>query len=548
MKSFQRKNLMAKTNSSGSPRLPGLFLILFLVVFSGLFLFLCSCHNQSSFSSDELLKEPVHYHRVQFIDPDDEEQAIIFKAAHVVPDQRQLAWQQKELMAFIHFGINTFTDREHGLGTESPELFNPTSFNPRQWTRVLKEAGFKTVILTAKHHDGFCLWPTRTTNHSVKKSKWLNGRGDVVREVARACREEGLDFGFYLSPWDTHEKSYGSEAYNEFFRRQLKELLTDYGPIAEVWFDGYCGEGPNGRRQVYDWNSYYELIRKLQPEAVIAIMGPDVRWVGNEDGLARETEWSVLPLNLPEPSLHALRKKVLNLENVFQPQDTMGGDLGSREKLLKARALFWYPAEVDVSIRPGWFYHQSQDQQVKKPEELFRIYFQSVGRNSVLLLNIPPDRRGLINENDVRALKEWKKLLDLTFKKNFALKARLRASSEQKEHQAAALVTPQEHDSWAPAENQSEASLEFFLEKSATFDCAELKEDVLKGQRVEEFSLAIWNNGTWQEVARGTTIGYKRLLTFPAVTTDRLRLHLKKFRATPYLKKFGLYKLAAGLN
>jgi len=549
MKYLDIQNLKVKTNPVRYyPGFPGKLIIFLLVVLSGSFLFLCSCHKKSSFSSDKLLKEPIRYDRVQFIDPDDDEQTVIFKAAQVTPDQHQLAWQQKELMAFIHFGINTFTDREHGLGTESPDLFYPTSFNPRQWTRVLKEAGFKTIILTAKHHDGFCLWPTRTTDHSVKKSKWLNGRGDVVREVAKACSEEGLEFGFYLSPWDTHEKSYGSEAYNDFFRRQLKELLTDYGPISEVWFDGYCGEGPNGRRQVYDWNSYYKLIRKLQPAATIAIMGPDVRWVGNEDGLARETEWSVLPLNLPEASISALRKKVLNLDSVFQPQDMMGPDLGSQEKLVRARALFWYPAEVDVSIRPGWFYHQSQDQQVKKPEELFRIYFQSVGRNSMLLLNIPPDRRGLINENDARALKEWKKLLDLTFKKDLALRARLIASSEHKKHPASALITPQDHDSWAPEDKQNKASVEFFLEKSATFNCAELKEDVLKGQRVEEFSLEIWSKGTWKEVASGTTIGYKRLITFPTVTADQVRLNLNKYRATPYLKKFGLYKLAVNIG
>lgn len=523
-------------------------LLFAFIIFLFLTFFLFSCHKKSVPASDRVLKDPVQPHRIQFIDPEDDEQTIIFKAAHVIPDQRQMAWQQKELMAFIHFGLNTFTNRELGLGTESPDVFHPTSFNPRQWTRILKEAGFKTVILTAKHHDGFCLWPTGTTDFSVKKSKWLNGHGDVVRDVARACREEGLEFGFYLSPWDRHEKSYGTEAYNEFFRRQLRELLTEYGPVAEVWFDGYCGEGPNGRRQEYDWNSYYQLVRKLQPAAVIAIMGPDVRWVGNENGLARETEWSVLPLSLPETSLSALQKKVLSLEKVFVPQNLMGEDLGSRQKILQARALFWYPAEVDVSIRPGWFYHPDQDSQVKKPADLFRIYFQSVGRNSVLLLNIPPDTRGLINENDARALKEWKKLLDLTFRKDFALKARAIASSEQKKHPAASLVNNEEQDSWAPAENQEEASVEFWLRKKATFDCAELREDISKGQRVEEFSLELWKNGSWEQIGAGMTIGYKRLITFSPVTTDRIKLRLKKYRATPYLKKFGLYRLALRLD
>lgn len=523
------------------PRKTSVFLLVIILLSSMVFI---SCKNRSFYSSDRVLKEPIHYQRLQFIDEDDDEQTIIFKAAHVVPEQRQLAWQEKELMAFIHFGLNTFTDRELGLGTESPDFFNPTSFNPRQWTRVLKEAGFKTVILTAKHHDGFCLWPTRTTDYSVKKSKWLNGHGDVVGEVARACREEGLEFGFYLSPWDRHEKSYGSEAYNEFFRRQLKELLTDYGPIAEVWLDGYCGEGPNGRRQEYDWNSYYQLIRKLQPGAVIAVMGPDVRWVGNEDGLARDTEWSVLPLNLPQTSLGVLEKKIQGLESVFLPQNLTEADLGSREKIVQARALFWYPAEVDVSIRPGWFYHKNQDRQVKKPEELFKIYLRSVGRNSVLLLNIPPDRRGLINENDLRSLKEWRKLLDLTFRHDFAFKAEVKASSEQKKHPAVSIVTSQTHDSWAPVEGQNEASVELRLEKKVIFDCAELRENIRYGQRVEDFSIEIWKNGNWQEITRGTTIGYKRLLTFSPVEADRIRLVIKKSRAVPYLNKFGLYRLA----
>lgn len=484
----------------------------------------------------------------QIIQPGDTEETIILKATRVVPTRRQLKWQSKELAAFIHFGLNTFTDREHGDGTENPSLFQPTAFNPRQWARVLKEAGFRMIILTAKHHDGFCLWPTRTTDHSVRKSSWRQGRGDVVKEVVTACREEGLDFGFYLSPWDQHEKSYGTPQYNEFFRRQLKELLTDYGPVAEVWFDGYCGEGPGGRKQEYAWNSYYQLIRKLQPEAVIAIMGPDVRWVGNESGLARDSEWSVLPLDLPEPSLHLLRAGRSTLEQAFQPGNVMGEDLGSRRVITRARALFWYPAEVDVSIRPGWFYHQKEDRAVKSPRELFEIYLNSVGRNSVLLLNVPPDKRGLINQNDVRALRDWRQLLDRTFKQGYIKKTDVRASSEQPGHPASHLLRKNPDGCWLAAPGLPQAYLEVRLQGRSQFDCLELKEDITRGQRIEAFQLEAWLEGKWVEIARGTTVGYKRIVTFPAVTTDRVRLIISQFRGLPCLKTFNLYKLAVPVN
>ncbi|RFT16589.1 MAG: Alpha-L-fucosidase [Candidatus Saccharicenans subterraneus] len=486
----------------------------------------------------------ITFRNVQIIEPGDPPDIIILKAARVVPTRRQIKWQEKELAAFVHFGLNTFTDQEHGDGTASPSLFQPSAFNPRQWARVFKEAGFRMIILTAKHHDGFCLWPTRTTEYSVKSSSWRKGKGDVVREVAMACREEGLDFGLYLSPWDRHEKSYGSPQYNEFFRRQLKELLSDYGPVAEVWFDGYCGEGPNGRKQDYDWNSYYQLIRKLQPEAVIAIMGPDVRWVGNESGLARESEWSVLPLNISEASLNLLKAGRTPLERIFQPANVMGEDLGSREVIGGARALFWYPAEVDVSIRPGWFYHQDQDRQVKSPPELFEIYLKSVGRNSVLLLNVPPDRRGLVNENDVRALRGWRQLLDQTFKEGYIKKTAARASGQSPGTEASYLVRKNPDGVWSPPPGQFPAWLEFTLERNSRFDCLEIREDISRGQRIEDFSVEAWLAGKWTEIAGGTTVGYKRLLTFSPVSADRVRLVIRQSRDVPRVKSFNLYRLA----
>ena len=272
-------------------------------------------------------------------------ESIVSKASRVVPSPNQLDWQAREFIAFAHFGMNTFTDREWGDGKESPALFNPIDFDARQWVQAFKAAGMKLLILTAKHHDGFCLWPTATTTHSVKSSPWKNGKGDVVAEVARACREAGLAFGVYVSPWDRHEPSYGdSPSYNELFRAQLRELLTGYGEIAEVWFDGANGEGPNGKRQVYDWPSYYRVVREHQPGAVIFGMAPDVRWVGTESGYGRETEWSVVPLKLREGA--ALRAEAPHpLDDAFVPGDLTAPDLGSRDAIRSAAVLAWYPAE-----------------------------------------------------------------------------------------------------------------------------------------------------------------------------------------------------------
>ena len=305
-------------------------------------------------------------------------------AARLVPTPQQLAWQQMELTAFLHFGINTFTGREWGDGTEDPALFNPSQLDAEQWVRTLKDAGFKMVLLTAKHHDGFCLWPTKTTTHSVASSSWKNGKGDVVKELRDACDKYGMKFGVYLSPWDRNASCYGdSPKYNQFFIQQLTELLTNYGEVHEVWFDGANGEGPNGKKQVYDWDAFYKTIQKLQPKAVMAIMGDDVRWVGNEKGIGRETEWNATVLT---PGIYARSEENNKRLGVFSKAE----DLGSRDILKNATELFWYPSEVDVSIRPGWFYHKEEDNKVKSLKHLADIYFQSVGYNSVLLLNIPP--------------------------------------------------------------------------------------------------------------------------------------------------------------
>lgn len=429
----------------------------------------------------------------------------------VHPTPQQLAWQEMEFIAFTHFGINTFTNREWGTGREDPKLFNPTAFDANQWVRVFKEAGMKMVILTAKHHDGFCLWPSKFTEHSVRNSPWRNGKGDVVREVAEACRRGGLKFGVYLSPWDRHEPTYGnSPAYNRHFTNQLTELLTNYGEVTEVWFDGACGEGPNGRRQVYDWPAYYALIRKLQPNALIAITGPDIRWVGNESGVARETEWSVQPA---APLRH--------------------GKTG----------LVWYPAECDVSIRPGWFYHPQQDNKVKSLGRLLDIYYKSVGRNGVLLLNVPPDRRGLIHENDARRLRELRAVLDATFKTNLAEGKKATASSTlDTAHGPEKTLDGDPTTYWMAAEDATSATIELDLRKPTTFNVSMLQEHIALGQRIEEYALEAWDGDGWKPFARGTTVGHKKLDHFADLTARRVRIIIRRSRANPTLRAIALFR------
>ena len=432
-------------------------------------------------------------------------------AAHVVPSPQQLEWQQMELTAFLHFGINTFTGNEWGSGEDNPNLFNPTELDCEQWVCTLKEAGFKMAILTAKHHDGFCLWPTATTDYSVKNIEWRNGKGDVVRELRNACEKYGIKFGVYLSPWDRNAKCYGdSPAYNKFFIEQLTELLTNYGEVHEVWFDGACAEGPNGRKQEYDWELILETIRTLQPNAVTAIMGSDVRWVGNEGGLGRETEWSATVI---APGSYTHKKAANEALGV----EEMSKDLGSRELVAKATEIYWYPSEVDVSIRPGWFYHAEQDSQVRTLANLVNIYYRSVGCNSVLLLNIPPDRRGLIHEIDAKRIKELSAYLTKTFAKDIITDKNIEWSAEVGD------------------------SREFDIDSSSMINTLLIQEDITRGQRVEKFSVEVFSNDMWHLVAEGTTIGYKRLLRFTDCKAERLRVTIEASRGTANIQNIGLY-------
>ena len=455
-------------------------------------------------------KQELYEKQVTF-PPDATLEQKVDMASRLVPTPQQLEWQQMEFTAFLVFGINTFTGLEWGDGTESPKHFNPSELDCEQWVKALKDGGFKMALITAKHHDGFCLWPTSTTEHSVKNSPWKNGKGDVVRELRDACEKYGMKFGVYLSPWDRNAECYGdSPAYNKFFIEQLTELLSNYGEVHEVWFDGANGEGPNGKKQVYDWEAILKTIRTLQPKAVTAIMGDDVRWVGNESGLGRETEWSATALT-PGSYTHS------NASNSALGIKPMAKDLGSRELIAKAKEAYWYPSEVDVSIRPGWFYHADQDEQVRSLANLVNIYYQSVGCNSVLLLNIPPDRRGLIHETDVQRIKELSEYLAKTFADNQVVNG-------------TGLWQAQAGD-----------SKEYEVKSGSMVNTFLIQEDIAQGQRVEDFLVEVYSNGAWQYAAEGTTVGYKRLLKFSDCQPEKIRVTIRGTRAAANITNVGLY-------
>jgi alpha-L-fucosidase len=467
---------------------------------------------------------------------------VIRKAAHVTPSKRQYEWQKLEMTGFIHFGINTFDEVEWGKKEIDISKFNPKEINVKQWVKAFKDAGIKLLILTAKHHDGFCLWPTKYTALNISRTPFQNGKGDIVGDLSKACRKAGLKFGVYLSPWDMHEKSFGTPAYNRYFMNQLTELLTNYGEISEVWFDGANGEGPNGKKQVYDWQSYYKLIRRLQPKAVIAVSGPDVRWVGTESGYGRQTEWSVLPGSSTNEEEVAANSQQKALDGAFTPRNLMDEDLGSRQKILKAHSLVWYPAEIDVSIRPGWFYNKNDDSMIKPPYKLADIYYNSVGLNGVLLLNVPPDKRGLITEGDVKSLQGMHYLIGQTFKNNLLEGAGIKASSQKKGFSAKNIIDRKPETYWTTDDTVSTASIEFELAAPQNFNCAMLQENIPEGQRIEKFSLEYRDGDKWVQFAKGTTVGYKRLVRFPEIKEDRIRLVIEQSRTNPTLSSFGLYK------
>ncbi|GAB3775651.1 hypothetical protein GCM10028818_20060 [Spirosoma horti] len=424
--------------------------------------------------------------------------------------------------AFVHFNMNTFTNEEWGRGTETANQFNPSQLDCRQWAKVAKEAGMEGIIITAKHHDGFCLWPSKFTEHSVKNSTWRDGKGDVLKDLSAACKEYGLKFGIYLSPWDRNHPAYGTPEYNDIFKNTLKEVLTQYGDVYEVWFDGANGEGPTGRKQVYDWPGFIATVRQYQPNAVIfSDAGPDIRWVGNEDGYAGETNWSTLNRDKVYPAY----------PNYWEL--TLGHEDGTH----------WVPTEVNCSIRPGWYYHASEDTKVKSLEHLVDIYYSSIGRNGNWLLNLPVDRRGLVHENDVARLMELKAYTDKA-SVNLAGGKSITASSifRKTPTYAATNILDKSRDTyWAAADGAKQATLDIDLGKPTTLNRLLIEEYIALGQRVKKFSVSAWQAGKYQTIAQGTTIGNRRILRFPTLTASKIRVNIEESKASPLIRLIEVY-------
>ncbi len=449
--------------------------------------------------------------------------AMLPIAVQPTPSPRQLAWQKLDYYAFVHFGPNTFTGNEWGQGTEDPNVFNPTRLDCRQWARSFKEAGMKAIILTAKHHDGFCLWPSNYSEHTVAQSRWRNGNGDVLLELSRACKEFGLKFGVYLSPWDRNHSAYGTPEYNDVFKSMLREVLTQYGPVHEVWFDGANGEGPNGKRQVYDWPGFVATVRKYAPDAVIfSDVGPDIRWVGNESGYAGETNWSMLSTSGFEPGSNGPPQKDLNEGRID----------GAR----------WIPAECDVTIRPGWFWRESENEKVKSLDHLLDIYHRSVGRNGSLLLNVPPDTRGLIHENDARRLREFKRAVEAIFDADLAPGRPVWASSVRGAKTPPRNITDGSPDThWAAKDGAQTVTLSLDFGRPTQLNRVVLHEPIELGQRIAKFTIFAAEGRSRTEIARGTTVGNRRILKVPTFTAERLIVRIDDSRAAPALSSIEAY-------
>ena len=456
------------------------------------------------------------------------------QALFPVPTERQMVWHEQEQYAFIHFTTNTFTGKEWGYGDENPAIFTPMAFDAEQWVKVIRDAGLKMVILTCKHHDGFCLWPSLYTEHSVKNSPFMDGKGDVVKAVSDACRKYGLKFGIYLSPWDRNFAQYGTSEYITYYRLQLRELLTNYGEISEVWFDGANGGDGyyGGSREVrridnktyYDWPNTWSIVRELAPMAVMfSDAGPDIRWCGNERGFVGDPNWCTI-----------------NVDTLYAGKGGINELLNHGEENGKS----WMPAEVDVSIRPGWFYHAEQDDKVRTPENLLKLYLESVGRGSNLLLNIPPDRRGLLHENDVKSLMEWKKLLDQIFAVNLAAKAKAVANTyrgKSKTYAADNVTDGNKETYWATDDDITCGSIEIDLGKEQMVHYVVIQEYIKLGQRVKDFNIEVLKDNVWIPAAKGTTIGYKRILNIDSMETAKIRINIDVAKACPVISNVEIY-------
>ncbi|MDL2322998.1 alpha-L-fucosidase [Bacteroidales bacterium OttesenSCG-928-A17] len=448
-----------------------------------------------------------------------------------VPKESQMNWQKMEYYMFVHFGPNTFTDVEWGDGKEDPKVFNPTALDCRQWAETAKNAGMKGIIITAKHHDGFCLWPSEYSTHTVRESLWKDGKGDVLKELLEACREYDIKFGVYVSPWDRNHPSYGTPEYNQVYANTLAEVYRNYdgANIFEQWFDGANGEGPNGKKQIYDWPLFEGTAYEANPDMILfSDIGPDARWMGNEKGIAGETNWSRLNTQGFGRGHDAPKTQVLN-------EGEADGE-------------FWIPAETDVSIRPGWFYSPSTDDKVKTVEELVDIYHTSIGRNSNLLLNVPPNREGRISPIDSLRLMEFKKAIDESFAINLAQGATISTSEirgNSKLFSGNNLLAENYDSYWTTNDETLTAWIEVELKSAETFNCLLLQEYIPLGQRIAKFNVEYWDDASseWKELAQATTIGYKRILRFPSVETSKIKINIQESLACPILNNLGIYNL-----
>ncbi|KFF03544.1 alpha-L-fucosidase [Flavobacterium reichenbachii] len=450
-----------------------------------------------------------------------------------LPSQKQIDWQEMEFYAFVHFSLNTFTNKEWGYGDESPALFNPSQLDVRQWARVVKNAGMKGIILVAKHHDGFCLWPSAYTERSVKNSPWQNGKGDLVKELAAACKEYNLKLGLYLSPWDRNHPEYGKPEYVTYFRNQLKELLTNYGDVFEMWFDGANGGdgyygGADETRKInsltyYNWDETYKLIYNIAPKTLVWGVGPsEARWIGNEEGRAGKTNWSLL------------RQKDELAGKVHYSEFMSGHEDGEK----------WVPGEADVSIRPGWFYHSVEDDKVRPLDEMVDIYYESIGRNATLLLNLPVDRRGLVHENDEARLKELVATIKADFKKELLAGTKVNADNVRGnniEFNAKNVIDGNKNTYWATDDNVNKASISFVFNKPTALNRILLQEDIKLGQRVKAFTVEAKVEGKWQTIANETTIGYKRILRLERVKASELRITITDAKSSIVISNIQAY-------
>ena len=482
------------------------------------------------------MKEKYDFGGYSYFGKDEKEQSEIERYISVVPSERQKRHSELEYYSFIHFGINTMNNVEWGSGKEDISKFNPSKLDTDQWCKVLKESGSKGIIITAKHHDGFCLWDTEYTDHNVMNTPY--GK-DIVLSLRKSCDKFGLKLGIYLSPWDRHDRRYGTEEYNDHFVNQLTELCTKYGELFAVWFDGACGEGENGKKQVYDWERYYSVIRKYQSNAVISICGPDVRWIGNEGGRVRKSEWSVVPAANADNDKIAEESQKSENDLAF---DNCAEDLGGRAILEQHKKLIWSPAEADVSVTTGWFYHNNLYylfRQKRTAKQLADIYFNTVGGNASLLMNVPPDKNGLISKREQKTLKKFKALIDEPFKNELSFEFSV-IESDGSERKSKDLDSIKSDGSFSFGDDEYAMKLDF--KKETEFRTLVLQEDINFSQRVEEFSVFAFDGKAYKKINSSTVIGSKKIIRFNmAVKAESVVIAFNKSRSNPVLRSVKVY-------